>query len=235
MARHSLSKYNRLYQNRQLSSHPARPDVKRPARAHGRAVIAPQGMLTVLQLTTILLSMTARAHADADADELSLDGLLAAARDRLEKAGLASANGDDGRVSPLPDARTVRYYATLGLVDRPAIQGKAARYARRHLLQVLAIKALQAAGLRLADVQQRLYGRSNRELEAIVEAGLKPRPVHAQRPIVWREVVIEPGLKLVADEHWAASLGPPALEQKFRAAIEALRAPTSRHREGDDQ
>lgn len=172
--------------------------------------------------------------AQARADDLSLDELLAQVRARLTQAGLDASEGD-GRVSPLPDARTVRYYATLGLVDRPLVQGKEARYAHRHLLQVLAIKALQADGLRLADVQQRLYGRSTRELEAIVDAGLKPRPAQLPRPMVWREVVIEPGLKLVADERWTAAPEAQALERKFRAAIAALRPTASLNREGDDQ
>ena len=40
------------------------------------------------------------------------------------------------RVRELPDRRTVRYYATLGLLDRPTIQGRTAFYGRRHLLQL---------------------------------------------------------------------------------------------------
>src|SRR3954463_14399522 len=76
----------------------------------------------------------------------------------------------EARVSSAPDARTVRYYATLGLLDRPRIEGRQARYGERHLLQLLAIKALQAVELPLAEIQQRLYARSDAELKALVEA-----------------------------------------------------------------
>jgi hypothetical protein len=58
------------------------------------------------------------------------------------------------RVRDVPDRRTIRYYTTLGLIDRPAaLRGRTALYGRRHLLQLTAIKRLQAAGLSLAEVQ----------------------------------------------------------------------------------
>src|SRR5438552_3672254 len=88
---------------------------------------------------------------------------------RLAELGLLEAQAD-GRVSAVPDARTVRYYTTLGVLDRPAIAGRQARYGRRHLLQLLAIKALQGASLPLGEIQARLYGRSEAELEATIAA-----------------------------------------------------------------
>ena len=125
-----------------------------------------------------------------------------------------------------PDGRTIRYYGTLGLVDRPAIEGRQAVYRRRHLLQLLAIKALQAAGLPLAEVQARLYGRSDTELEALWKSVSAARPALREvAPIVWREVTIEPGLKLFVDEKWAPprdERGEKALEQRIRAVIAAL-------------
>jgi DNA-binding transcriptional MerR regulator len=139
-------------------------------------------------------------------------------------ARLASPSGD-GRISPVPDARTVRYYATLGLIDRPLVQGREARYRERHVLQLLAIKVLQAHGLRLGEIQRRLYARSDAELTALVEAGA-PRTGRAQPPIVWREVALAPGLKLVADEHWAPGPQSEVLVQKFREALAALAPPT---------
>ena len=65
----------------------------------------------------------------------------------------------NSRVRDVPDRRTIRYYTTLGLIDRPAeIRGRTAYYGRRHLLQLVAIKRLQARGLSLAQVQQRMVG-----------------------------------------------------------------------------
>src|SRR5258705_12501785 len=125
--------------------------------------------------------------ADRVANELAKGGLLGAAR--------------DARISAAPDARTVRYYATLGLLDRPRIEGRQARYGERHLLQLLAIKALQGLDLPLAEIQQRLYARSDAELKAMVEAfaargrghaaagGLQPPT--PPRPLV--RTAVEPG------------------------------------------
>ncbi|MCA9665182.1 MAG: MerR family transcriptional regulator [Myxococcales bacterium] len=64
-----------------------------------------------------------------------------------------------GRVTAVPDKRTIRYYTTLGLLDAPAeMRGRTAYYGRRHLLQLVAIKRLQADGIKLSQVQQRLSG-----------------------------------------------------------------------------
>src|SRR5204862_4623314 len=100
---------------------------------------------------------------------LSLPELSSEVATALSRLGLLGA-APDARVSAAPDARTVRYYTTLGLIDRPAIVARQARYGQRHLLQLLAIKALQAEALPLADVQSRLFGRSDAELESLVVA-----------------------------------------------------------------
>src|ERR1043165_8934989 len=60
----------------------------------------------------------------------------------------------NGQVRAVPDERTIRYYGTLGLLDRPAaMRGRTALYGRRHLAQVVAIKRLQAIGRTLAEIQ----------------------------------------------------------------------------------
>ncbi len=82
-----------------------------------------------------------------------------------------------GRVRDVPDPRTIRYYTTLGLIDRPAeMRGRTALYGRRHLLQAVAIKRLQARGFPLARVQEELLGLDPRALErlASLPAGLEP-------------------------------------------------------------
>jgi DNA-binding transcriptional MerR regulator len=74
----------------------------------------------------------------------------------------------NGRVRDVPDRRTIRYYTTLGLIDRPAeMRGRTALYGRRHLLQIVAIKKLQALGRSLAEIQQALTGQSDKELARI--------------------------------------------------------------------
>jgi len=82
-----------------------------------------------------------------------------------------------GRVRDLPDRRAVRWYQTLGLVDRPAgWRGRTALYGPRHLLQLTAIKRLQAAGRTLAEVQAELAGASGARLDQLAggsaDAGL---------------------------------------------------------------
>ena len=60
----------------------------------------------------------------------------------------------NGQVRAVPDDRTIRYYAALGLLDRPsAMRGRTALYGKRHIAQVVAIKRLQSMGRSLAEIQ----------------------------------------------------------------------------------
>jgi len=60
----------------------------------------------------------------------------------------------NGQVRAVPDDRTVRYYATIGLLDRPsAMRGRTALYGKKHVAQVVAIKRLQAMGRSLSEIQ----------------------------------------------------------------------------------
>src|SRR5207237_7854518 len=133
-----------------------------------------------------------------------LDDLSVRIERELGARGLLGAAAD-ARVSAAPDARTVRYYTTLGLLDRPRIEGRQARYGERHLLQLLAIKALQAFDLPLAEIQQRLYGRSDAELKALVESLAAEARTTSAPPMPslrLREVAVEPGVRLVIEEGW---------------------------------
>jgi DNA-binding transcriptional MerR regulator len=124
---------------------------------------------------------------------LTLDELCA-------QVALALAVDYDGspnnRIRDVPDRRAIRYYTTLGLIDRPArMRGRTALYGRRHLLQLVAIKRLQANGLELREVQQRLLGLSNSKLETLArvpelpEAAASPEPEPSPvRPDFWKTV-----------------------------------------------
>ena len=74
-----------------------------------------------------------------------------------------------GRVRDLPDARAIRYYTTLGLLDRPEMRGRTAFYGVRHLRQIVAIKKLQSRGWPLARVQHELAGIDDGALTRIAE------------------------------------------------------------------
>jgi DNA-binding transcriptional MerR regulator len=92
---------------------------------------------------------------------------------KLAEKALAQASYDgqgSGRVRDVPDVRTIRYYITLGLLDRPSeMQGRTAFYGRKHLLQLVAIKRLQAQGLSLVDVQQQMLGIGPKKLASLAE------------------------------------------------------------------
>lgn len=74
----------------------------------------------------------------------------------------------NGRVRELPDRRTIRWYTTIGLVDRPAgTRGRTVLYGRRHLLQIVAVKKLQATGNTLAKIQELLIGATDERLSEL--------------------------------------------------------------------
>jgi len=82
-----------------------------------------------------------------------------------------------GRVREVPDRRTIRWYTTIGLLDRPvAMRGRTALYGRRHLLQLVAIKRMQADGRSLAAVQQELYGATDATLGRIARLTAEHAP-----------------------------------------------------------
>jgi MerR HTH family regulatory protein len=84
-----------------------------------------------------------------------------------------------GRVRLVPDRRSIRWYTTIGLVDRPAAhRGRTAMYGHRHLLQLVAIKRLQARGLPLVAIQAELAGATDAQLATIARLpAVAPTPM----------------------------------------------------------
>jgi DNA-binding transcriptional MerR regulator len=133
-------------------------------------------------------------HRDARFD---LAGLCAAAAELLGSVG-----PEDQRVRALPDARTVRYYQSIGVVDRPDREGREAVYHWRHLLQVVAVKRLQVRGEPLARIQAALVGVSTEALEAALDmpaedAGIEGPTAAPVAGFVTRELA--PGVLVVID------------------------------------
>ncbi|HEY0407386.1 MAG TPA: MerR family transcriptional regulator [Pyrinomonadaceae bacterium] len=84
----------------------------------------------------------------------------------LAESGLAQ---ERGTVSDLPDERTVRYYLTEGLLSSAEDkQGTASVFGYRHLLQLLAVKKLQAEHLPIRKIRELVEGRELRELERLL-------------------------------------------------------------------
>jgi DNA-binding transcriptional MerR regulator len=133
----------------------------------------------------------------------------------------------DNRVSDLPDVRTVRYYTSLGLIDRPQIVGRQGIYGRRHILQLLAIKALQTLSLPLQEIQNKLFGLSDAELEGLTAAisGQRKAVMRDElqtRPVLWREIVVAPGLKLMVEDGWSPESDADSLLNMMRAALHLI-------------
>lgn len=81
----------------------------------------------------------------------------------------------NGRVRDVPNERLIRWYGTVGLVDPPlSRRGRVARYGRRHLLQLVAVKRRQAEGKSLADIQAELAGATDETLAAVARVPSVP-------------------------------------------------------------
>jgi DNA-binding transcriptional MerR regulator len=212
-------------------------------------VAQPAGLPLVSYLGTSYLTLSynsVRIATMADAGKWTIDELCAQAEAALADG---AARQPSGRVREIPDRRTIRWYSTIGLLDRPAaMHGRTALYNQRHLLQLLAVKRLQARGVPLAEVQTRLAGATDRMLARLAQtddnspapapaAGqttARPWPAQAGRPRFW---AVQTGSAAAAAgeagaEAAAAEL-PPAADTARRAMLSAsaaVPAATSRSR-----
>jgi DNA-binding transcriptional MerR regulator len=162
-------------------------------------------------------------------------------------AVVADVGQQSGRVREQPDIRTIRYYTTLGLIDRAAeMRGRTAYYNERHLRQLVAIKRMQADGMTLQQIQDRLLGISPQALRALAplpdrppgppgteqepknaRAGFwrdrpaKPAPSMPQ-PKTMQTIAIGQGVLLTVDSE--AQLSPEQYQAILEAAQPLLRA-----------
>jgi hypothetical protein len=92
----------------------------------------------------------------------TLDELVERVREALAAEYPGAPNG---RVRDVPDRRAIRWYTTIGLVDRPlGMRGRTALYGPRHLQQLVAIKRWQAEGRSLNQIQAEFVFLSPRQL-----------------------------------------------------------------------
>jgi DNA-binding transcriptional MerR regulator len=105
------------------------------------------------------------------------------------------------RIRAVPDRRSIRWYTTIGLVDRPAAhQGRTALYGPRHLLQLVAVKRLQASGLPLVAIQRELAGATDTQLARVARLSGGPAALDGS------------GSAPVRDTAPGAAAGQPAFE-----------------------
>jgi DNA-binding transcriptional MerR regulator len=146
------------------------------------------------------------------------------------------------RVRWNPNPRLIRYYTSLGLLDRPfGVRGHTVYYGRRHLLQLLAIKALQSEGEPLAAIQERLQGLPDADLRSFAQLPddwQTPQP-EATRDDFWRlapstndsgkqdlplqGVTLAPGVILLLDTSTHTNIDLASLKSAAQPLISALR------------
>ncbi|WP_433048515.1 MerR family transcriptional regulator [Dactylosporangium sp. CS-033363] len=117
------------------------------------------------------------------AEEWTLEELIGRVAEQLDDTAYAGA--PNGRVRDVPDARAVRWYTTIGLVDRPAMRGRTAWYGPRHLAQLVAIKRLQSEGYKIAEIQAELAEAPDdvlQDIAALDRPKGMPRRFWTQRP-----------------------------------------------------
>lgn len=120
-------------------------------------------------------------------DSFSIEELAARVNDWCDEHRVEPVSGQTGeRLTE----RNVRYYRTLGLVDAP-VSGGGSGYGEKHLLQLMAIRLLQAQGLPLNRIRDLLFGRSVEELRDVERRGLSELGETRQ-----------PSFRPVANESW---------------------------------
>jgi DNA-binding transcriptional MerR regulator len=156
-------------------------------------------------------------------------GLAAHATSLVDAAGLRPTNAS---ARAAPSARSVRFYVSHGLLDRPEGTGTAATYGYRHLLQLLAIKIRQREGQRLEVIKREMKEMPGDALERRVAQSLAPAlgsgaDVAVRHdddgPSIWRRLNVADGIELhVRDD------SPAAREPALIAIREAVRAALGR-------
>ena len=163
----------------------------------------------------------------------TLDELVAEAAARLSEAGIGQASS---RIRDVPDRRTARYYTNLGLLDGPReFRGKVGLYGERQLLQLLAIKRLQAQGEPLDAIQTRLLGLSTRRLRTLVDAAhgdsdvpaAEPNAAESTPPAVLQGVAVHDAVTLMLGARRAVT--PEDVEAIETACAPLVRLLRARH------
>ncbi len=157
-------------------------------------------------------------------------GLAAHATALVDAAGLRPTNAS---ARAAPSARSVRFYVSNRLLDRPEGTGTSATYGYRHLLQLLAIKIRQREGQTLEAIKGEMRDVGGDTLERRVATSLAPAlgvsdgAALARRseegPATWRRLPVADGIELHVREDSAH-----ATEEVLVAMREAVRAALGR-------
>ena len=138
----------------------------------------------------------------------SLEELVAAANDLLPEflPAVEDRPGSAGKVREEVNARLVRHYASLGLLDENAREGREARYGFRHLLQLLLVRRLLVEGYPAAVITKLIAGKGDAELRALLQGGTSVSAIPAN-----------PALDFLARVRRRAGLARPAAPPSLSA------------------
>src|SRR4051794_164392 len=157
-------------------------------------------------------------------------GLAAQVTALVDAAGVRPTNAS---ARAAPSARSIRFYVSNGLLDRPEGTGTAATYNYRHFLQLLAIKIRQREGVTLDTIKKEMRELTGDSLERRVATSLAntmgatpidPRvKAEDEQLLSWRRVPVAEGVELhVRDD------SPAARDEALIAMREAVRAALGR-------
>lgn len=155
-------------------------------------------------------------------------GLAAHVTALVDSAGLRPTNAS---ARAAPSARSVRFYVSHGLLDRPEGAGTAATYGYRHFLQLLAIKIRQREGQTLETIKREMKDVTGDALERRIAQSLAPalvaNPVSPrtedEAPVSWRRMPVAEGVEI----HVRGD-SPSSNEEALVAMREAVRAALGR-------
>ena len=156
-------------------------------------------------------------------------GLAAHATALADAAGMRPTNAV---ARAAPSARSVRFYVSIGLLDRPEGAGTAATYGYRHLLQLLSIKIRQREGQTLETIKQEMRDVTGDALERRVATALAaalgavPATITANDdtpPAAWRRALVADGIEV-----HVRTDSPAARDDAMLAIREAVRAALGR-------
>ena len=170
----------------------------------------------------------------------TLDELSSRVAAVTQQLGLLQSNG---QIADAPNARAIRWYQSTGLVSRPQQRGRTAFYDVQHLLQLVAIKRLQASGKTLEDIQQELLGKDDEAIRLLAALPAEidlvgvvaPAPVIEARsfwsadvaavdltPVVVEPVVPHHPTRLAFDHPLGVTLVFPSARSPTRDDVQAI-------------
>ncbi len=87
---------------------------------------------------------------------MKFDELIRQANSRLSELGLDQL--PDGRLADRLAPRSVRFLRQAGVISRPEGVGSGAQWNEIHLQQLITVRSLQAAGLSINEIRDRIQG-----------------------------------------------------------------------------